>query len=505
MLKKIPVSFVFAIALVVAPFASVSANTNQTLSCAGYSVDIKSSSVGLIAAANLKVSQPQVVAMDTDESCAVIVWNTSKLSTSQIVFNEGTPEGVMDILDSSEKEFWGYDHGSAQNNAPQAYHVMIISGLEEGKAYYARAVSRPHPTALPFASEEIHFTFEQARVVGDTNDGAEVTDGSFTSGTMHVSTQQGTNTASNNSNNGYGSYYNQLTLANSINRAIAPAHSSGKFFDSKEGGPAVSQTQNVETDAAEVSDEDSMVDVVGNKDVSDDVEDQDNLATSTDTKKSWWQRLKEFFIMRLFGSQSTEVDGNENESADTQTEDEMTEQQDTDKQEETAQTGDASDEPKSSVALVIKPVYPDGSGPGSDNDANGGVLNVVSSGVEKGMNGLAQSSIGAAQKAQGVLMGMAWLALLLPVVIILALLYVAQKFLANHYEWIQDKALGFWMTAFAVLSAVFMLLGFVPLSLAFLAFFLISLAWHLFNVAVSDMDVMNLVDDIDVKRVDNAQ
>ena len=151
--------FTFILNLLFSSF-SYAASAGTTLSCAGVSVNIKKHSGSLIMTNDLKLSEPQVVKMDTSAGCAVVVWNTSALSTSQVVFAKEGEQRKIDLLNKDEKTFWGYPRGSVQNNAAEIYHVMIINGLEKGKKYYLRAVSRPTESALPFLFKEIEFFFD---------------------------------------------------------------------------------------------------------------------------------------------------------------------------------------------------------------------------------------------------------------------------------------------------------------------------------------------------------
>ncbi len=141
-------------------------NDTNILKCAGYSVQLKDSSSGLLyGITRLNIEKPQIIAMDTKQACAVVAWNTDALSTSQVIFAKDTEDKKLDFLNADETTFWGYPNGSAQNNNPQKYHVMIINNLEEGRQYSLRAVSRFHVTALPVVSDELNFVFEPARVI----------------------------------------------------------------------------------------------------------------------------------------------------------------------------------------------------------------------------------------------------------------------------------------------------------------------------------------------------
>ncbi len=164
---KLLVGAMIVVALIIPSKLLLNAyNDTSVLKCAGYSVDIKGNSSGLLyGVSRLDIEKPQIIAMDTTQACAVVAWNTSALSTSQVIFAKDGQDKRLDFIDSDETTFWGYPNGSVQNNNPQKYHVMIINNLEKGKKYSLRAVSRFHTTALPSVSEELNFVFEPARII----------------------------------------------------------------------------------------------------------------------------------------------------------------------------------------------------------------------------------------------------------------------------------------------------------------------------------------------------
>lgn len=161
----------FMVIAISVPTLLINAYTRSTvLSCAGYTVDIKSNSPGLLYGINsMSIDTPQVIAMDTKNACAVVAWNTSAISTSQVIYNKGVGNATLQIIDGNERNFWGYPYGTAQNNDPQKYHIMIINNLQKGQMYSLRAVSRVLPNALPTVSEPLTFKFENARVLPINN------------------------------------------------------------------------------------------------------------------------------------------------------------------------------------------------------------------------------------------------------------------------------------------------------------------------------------------------
>lgn len=499
-MKKV-LSIALFLAMANMPFINT-ASASTELHCAGYTVKLQESSAGLIASNNLNLDSPQVVAMDTDNSCAVVVWNTDKLSTSQVIFAKEGESRNLDILDSNEKTFWGYSQGSAQNNSAQIHHVMIINNLEKDSKYYLRAVSRPHSTALPFVSKEIKFKFEDARVPESSDENSTQDQSAISANTTNTAAGAGDNS------------YSQIDLANTINRYYAPAHSEGKMMGATGETEAKKQeyqalkeeSQQDEQDLAELSDsatdessasstvydeEDNVVDLVG-------------AANAGDSLSPLWEKIKDFFA-RLFGSKEADVEeAMEQDSADE-------EQVPADESEENASTSaslksdnDTEVLASSSVVVSIKSVDLDGGASEPEVLQEEEELSANSVSLEEGMDTLAKSSVAAASSAKSSFLKLGILALILPVVLLLAVLYVLQYVLSKNYEWIQGKGLAFWMISFAVISLVFALLKNTALALSFLAFFLISLAWHLFNIAVSDMEEGAEPESVDRVSVDKV-
>lgn len=74
----------------------------------------------------------------------VIQWNTSYLSTSQVIYRE---EGQSYSLDLSLPNY-GYPHGTTENLEKVLDHSVFLNGLEAGKTYYYRAVSHASPATV---------------------------------------------------------------------------------------------------------------------------------------------------------------------------------------------------------------------------------------------------------------------------------------------------------------------------------------------------------------------
>ncbi len=454
-------------------FSTVSAD-NSRLSCAGYSVELKQNSPGLLQTNNLNLDEPQVVAMDTAQHCAVVVWNSDKLSTSQVIFAKDGEESQLDLLDSNETTFWGYSRGSAQNNDAQIHHIMIIDGLDKGAFYRLRTVSRPHVNALPFTSKEIRFVFEDARLNdARENNSTSTTEQQSDNNNQITTPQTYAHTIYNTNNTNNSSYQNKL--ANLINRHFAPAHSKGKDVavnissntnktdkTGKENINAQDSNTNIGSTPASSTEsikKDELVDIIG-------------AANASDSLTPLWERIKSFFTGLFTSGQKEDTDFEKNDDTTA---------------EESGKPEDAGAS-TSSLAVSIKPVKGIDDNPASDINKKTKEEVASNTIVAKGMETLASSSIAAADTAGGVMQRFGFLWLLLPVFLIIAILYYLQKFLSKSYDWVSEKSINFWMASFIVMAVLFMLLRNVALALVFLALFLIALAWHLFNIAISDME-----------------
>ncbi len=525
--KKILAATVAAAALgsSFSPISEAYAYNNNVLSCAGYSVEIKDSSSGLIGGVNLSISEPQVIAMDTNASCAVVVWNTNYISTSQVIFAKEGESRKLDILDSSADKFWGYSRGSEQNNDPQQYHIMIIKGLETGSTYYLRAVSRPHEFDLPFISKEIKFVFTEA------SSGKQVTDKN-TSSTK--SSKQGTVTV-------YSPEY-QIKAAQNINRTIAPAHSEGKFVSTDADKKTWTQISNQKTQEekknenanANVNVQDSWANELA-KDVfgsstneaaqEDELVDVISASAAAESSKDFWSKiwswLKGVFGFGVGGElkedESNQKGGKEEEKPESeQVQDGVivgkTQENQESQQDELIL---ASKEVKISSALQDKQILglksedvkdiedvPAGSEALEQGTSSAAAESkeVLDTKIAEGLDNLANATVAGSNKIMDFVNALGILALILPVLLILGALYIIQNILVQ-FDKLQSKKLAYWLSSFAIFAALFMFLKVTPLALVFLALFLIALAWHLFNVAVSDIDTDN--QDVEVEKNEN--
>ena len=143
---------------------------------------------------------------------------------------------------------------------------------------------------------------------------------------------------------------------------------------------------------------------------------------------------------------------------------------------------------------------------GSDEEAG-----IVVEGAKKVTEGLSDTAIATVSSAQGateyisnLIARFGVLAIIIPVLIIIGALYLVQKFITASFEGFGDRKLFYWMAAFMVLAIFFALLSIVPIALTFLALFLITVAWHLFNIAVSDMEESILLEKAGEVTVDRS-
>ncbi|QSH39547.1 hypothetical protein JXR01_00860 [Candidatus Kaiserbacteria bacterium] len=120
--------------------------------CDSFSVDIHGYGAGMMHNANpMEISGQRVTHISATENCAVVEWQSSTPAATQVLFAELGDEPVP--IDTSIDPDFGYPHASTQNNAGIANHVAILTGLEAGKAYSYRVVTRSHPSALPTISD----------------------------------------------------------------------------------------------------------------------------------------------------------------------------------------------------------------------------------------------------------------------------------------------------------------------------------------------------------------
>ncbi len=123
--------------------------------CGDTEVDIKGNSAGLIYHPTpILITDQNLNSINTEEGCAVVSWSTDTLATSQVVFAEIDAEVSINITE----ENLGFTNSTIQNNAANTEHTAIIDGLEAGKTYVYRVLSRSHPASMPTVSDSYTLT-----------------------------------------------------------------------------------------------------------------------------------------------------------------------------------------------------------------------------------------------------------------------------------------------------------------------------------------------------------
>jgi len=146
---------VFILAALLAPQIA-SANTLpigviERQSCGDTTIDIYGYGAGMMYNTNaIGVINQHVSHISATQGCAVVEWETSTPAATLVIFANLSDEPVSIDL---EDENFGYPYASTQNNAGIAEHAAVLSGLEPGKAYSYRTVTRSHPSAPPQISD----------------------------------------------------------------------------------------------------------------------------------------------------------------------------------------------------------------------------------------------------------------------------------------------------------------------------------------------------------------
>ncbi|MAJ97082.1 MAG: hypothetical protein CMI56_00520 [Parcubacteria group bacterium] len=146
-----------ALLLLVPSFVNADTNTLpfgilDRQACGSFSVDIYGYGAGMMQNTNpIEVTDQRVTYISATENCAVVQWESSNPAATQVIFAELGDEPIA--IDTSIDPNFGYPQASTQNNAGIAQHTAILTGLEAGKAYSYRVVTRAHPSALPTISD----------------------------------------------------------------------------------------------------------------------------------------------------------------------------------------------------------------------------------------------------------------------------------------------------------------------------------------------------------------
>ncbi|MBL4644389.1 MAG: hypothetical protein JKX80_00810 [Candidatus Pacebacteria bacterium] len=120
-------------------------------SCGASTVDIYGYGAGMMQSAEpIIISNQRVSFISSTEGCAVVEWQSTTPAATQVLFAPLTEEPISIVLGEAN---FGYPFASQQNNAGVADHRAILTGLETGKAYSYRLVTRSHPSAIPTISD----------------------------------------------------------------------------------------------------------------------------------------------------------------------------------------------------------------------------------------------------------------------------------------------------------------------------------------------------------------
>ena len=419
-INKILFAVLFVVLVASSPFFANwgRASKGSVLSCAGYSVEIKETSAGLIQVLdNLNITSPQIIGADILNGCAVVVWNTEYLSTSQVIFKKLGSSNEIDLVNSNESQFWGYQYGSLQNNDPQKYHVMIVNGLEKDVFYIMRAVSRAYPSALPYISDTLTVLFTENKpdkpveALANGNAIRKVDTPQAPKYDLEkfpISDSAGKDTP-------------DASLAPLNNEDISGAITNADVKDADK--PKINIVQNEVSTTLPDPDE-KLVSVIG-------------AANAADSLLPIWSKVKLWLQDMFAGDKKQGTDSKEGEGT--------------------------ADVPEEQVA--------------EDKNTYSGLKD----------------------------MGAVFSSIILPTFLILLTLLIAQKVSEKYFDFIAEKKLLLWMSVFVLASVVLALLKMVSLALVFVALFLLSLAWYLFDSAVNDMSEEPDKKEMEVETFENEQ
>lgn len=125
--------------------------------CGSTTVDVRGFGAGLMyQVAPIVPQNDHVVDVRPTEGCAVIEWTTPIVATAQVIIAEvgAQPQSV----DATHPPYYWYPAGTTQNADAVGLHRVVVKDLIPGKTYSYRIVSRSHPTAVPYISEEKFLT-----------------------------------------------------------------------------------------------------------------------------------------------------------------------------------------------------------------------------------------------------------------------------------------------------------------------------------------------------------
>ena len=124
----------------------------------------------IVISENLLITNEHISDINIANGTAVIVWNTNRPATSQVVFGNAS-EGPYSI--NITQQNFGYAHSTIENPNRTTTHIVIVAGLKSGEKYSYRVVSREN-TSIPTLSQEHQFIFSE--------NGLEIVSGSGSDG-----------------------------------------------------------------------------------------------------------------------------------------------------------------------------------------------------------------------------------------------------------------------------------------------------------------------------------
>jgi len=127
---------------------------------------------------NLIVKNEKITGSDIPSGKVVIVWDTNLLATSQVIYGlesgglytleltDGDDNLVSNYDDQSGFTYLGYPMWTAEDPIKVTSHSVELTGLESGKTYKFRVVSRASP---PTIGLEYVFEFKEPEIIEITN------------------------------------------------------------------------------------------------------------------------------------------------------------------------------------------------------------------------------------------------------------------------------------------------------------------------------------------------
>ena len=156
----------------------------------------------------LTILNESILVTDITEYSATVLWTTSYLSTSQVIY---AADGETYEFDLSETNY-GYPHAAPdpEDSIKVTAHAVTITGLQENTTYYFRCISHASP---PTISRSRSFTTLAMTDNIDNN----TTGSTQEYGTNSDSSQDGNNTTRESGTNDSASVNHNTIVSNTIN------------------------------------------------------------------------------------------------------------------------------------------------------------------------------------------------------------------------------------------------------------------------------------------------